>query len=189
MDIHQAINSSNGNESKKELINLADFILQNLIGQGAFGKVFKIKEIKSSETYAAKILSTKIENLSEDQLIDISRELNIMSKLNHPSVLKYIGFSPIDFKKKPKPVIITEYAQNGTLEELISIERNSPLRPNLDDTRKLIILYGIASAMSYLHSHDIIHRDLKPANILIDDFLFPKVVVYVKGCLGVPLSK
>ena len=42
-------------------------------------------------------------------------------------------------------------------------------------TQKLINIYGIASAMSYLHSHYIIHRDLKPENILIDEFYFPKV--------------
>ena len=97
-----------------------------------------------------------------------------MAKLNHPSVLNFVGFSPIDFKKRPRPVIITEYASNGTLEDLI-LKKNPQLDNYYDDTRKLIIIYGIASAMSYLHSHNIIHRDLKPANILMDDFLFPKI--------------
>lgn len=44
-----------------------------------------------------------------------------------------------------------------------------------DSTKKLINIYGIASAISYLHSKKIIHRDIKPANILEDDYLFPKV--------------
>lgn len=96
-----------------------------------------------------------------------------MTKLNHPSILIFKGYSPINFKKKRKPVIITEFASNGSLDDLIQLERKS--KPIWDSTRKLIIIYGIASAMSYLHLHDIIHRDLKPANILIDDFLLPKI--------------
>ena len=36
-------------------------------------------------------------------------------------------------------------------------------------------IYGIASAMAYLHAYNIIHRDLKPANILEDDKFFPKI--------------
>ena len=44
-----------------------------------------------------------------------------------------------------------------------------------DDTKKLINIYGIASGMSYLHSHKVIHRDLKLENILLDEYLNPKI--------------
>ncbi|KAK8837065.1 hypothetical protein M9Y10_037114 [Tritrichomonas musculus] len=158
----------------KQLYVLNDFILQNKIGSGSFGKVYKVKDKKTGKILVAKISINKIEKDSTSQLHDISREVNIISKLNHPSILKFIFYSPFDFKKKPKPVIITEFASNGSLDELIRKSQNSASF-NFDMTHKLIIIYGIASAMSYLHSHDIIHRDLKPDNILLDDFLFPKV--------------
>ena len=156
-------------------LSLEDFILQNKIGTGAFGKVYKVKEKRTRNFYAAKISIKTIEN-SDTLKLDILREVNIISKLNHPSVLKFITYSPINFKKKSKPVIITELATNGSLEDLILMERNgSNKNINYDDTQKLIIIYGIAAGMSYLHSHNIIHRDLKPGNILLDDFLFPKI--------------
>lgn len=83
----------------------------------------------------------------QDLFREISQEVNIISKLNHPSILKLI-FSPVNFKQKTKPVIITEYAPNGSLLE--NIEHNRMHRNNqfLNDTSKLIIIIGIVSAMS-----------------------------------------
>lgn len=139
------------------------------IGQGSFGKVYKVKSKNDGQIFAAKISINLIDEKTIKDQFNIAREVNITSKITHPSILRYIFFSFRDFKNKNKPVIITEYASNGTLEEII----NGDIRVN--DTQKLIITYGIASAMSFLHSHGIIHRDLKPANILLDDFLFPKI--------------
>ena len=145
---------------------ISNFLKQRKIGEGAFGKVYKVKEIKTGEIYAAKVSINQIEQIPEDFV----SEINILSKLDHPSVIKFIGYSPIDFKKNKNPVIITEYAPKGSLENFL-VSNNI----KIDDTRKLIIIYGIASAMSYLHLHNIIHRDLKPANILLDQFLLPKI--------------
>lgn len=132
---------------------------------------------KTGEVFAAKISIRSIDDdnnnnyNSTDVKLEISREVDIISKINHPSILKFIFFSPHNYKNKQKPVIITELASNGTLSDFIS---EKP-KIKLNATQKLIIVYGICSGMSYLHSHDIIHRDLKPENILIDDFLFPKI--------------
>ena len=155
-------------EKEEQSFDLNDYILQNKIGSGSYGKVYKVKEKKTGLIYAAKIA---IEELDENYISDIktlSREINIISKLNHPSVLRFIGFSPFNFKKKKRPVIITEFASNGSLDHFLS-------ESFAIDTRKLIIIYGISSAMSYLHFHNIIHRDLKSENILLDEFLLPKI--------------
>lgn len=47
--------------------------------------------------------------------------------------------------------------------------------PNWNFTKVLIIIYGIASAMQFLHSNNILHLELTTSNILIDDNLRPKV--------------
>ena len=134
----------NGSEDGQSL-NLNDFILQGLVGEGSFGKVFKVKEKTTDKIYAAKISIEKITNEHREILTNLLREINILAKLNHPCILNFKGYSPMNFKKKPKPVIITEYASNGTLDDLIQLERDS--KSEFDSTRKLIIIYGIASAM------------------------------------------
>ena len=143
------------------------------IGKGSFGEVFKIKRKGTEENYAAKISYATIDGNVDQELHNLLREVNINSKINHPSILKFIGFSRFDFNHEPKPVIITEYCKNESLSQIIDLERKS--RALLDDTRKLLTIYGIAAGMSFLHDHDILHRDLKPANILIDDYFLPKI--------------
>lgn len=144
-------------------------------GKGSFGKVMKIRNKKNGEIYAAKILYHTIDKYSQTEITDISREVNILAKLNFPSVVKFIGYSPINFKQRPKTTIVIEYAQNGSLSNILEQERNGNLPAEWNATKKLINIYGIASGMSYLHSQNIIHRDLKPENILEDEYLFPKI--------------
>lgn len=158
-----------------EFLNLSNFTQQSSLGKGSFAEVYKVKEISTGKIYAAKISQFDITGDQKSLTTNLKLELSIISRLNHPSVLKFIGYSPTDFSDCPRPIIITEFASNGSLSEVINLERRS-LSPSLwNDTQKLITLYGISSAMTYLHSHNIIHRDLKPENVLEDEFLFPKI--------------
>lgn len=157
---------------------LKNFELLDQIGQGAFGKVYKVKDKTNGNIYAAKIskLSRSNNNQQEaDTQLYLKREVNLLANLNHPSILKFICYSPVNFKNKPKPVIITEYAENHALSDLIKMERESRALDDWNNTRKVIVLYGIASAMAFLHEKNIVHRDLKPNNILMDTHLHPKI--------------
>ncbi|KAK8899073.1 hypothetical protein M9Y10_001372 [Tritrichomonas musculus] len=64
---------------------------------------------------------------------------------------------------------------NEDLDSLLQKEQEGLLVEFWDDTAKLIVIYGVALGMSYLHSLKIMHRNLKPSNILLDDQLFPKL--------------
>ena len=158
---------------KEYSFDLNRYEVLELIGKGSFGEVYKVKEKKTDQIFAAKIQKAMLDD--KEIIRGLIREVNIISKLNHPSIVKFIGFSPIDFGNDPRPVIITEYITNGTLTEQILLERRGVASDKWNDTTKLIILYGIASAMSFLHSNKIIHRDLKPENILMDENLYPKI--------------
>ena len=159
----------------KGLINLKNFDVKRRISAGAFGEVFLVIEKNTGRMCAAKVSLKKIEDNSINETRNLRREIDIISRLNHPTVLKFVGFSYTNFLNERKPTIITEFMSNDTLEKMIDLERRGSALNDWDDTRKLIIIYSIASAMKYLHIHGIIHRDLKPANIFMDEYLIPRV--------------
>ena len=157
-----------------EYLDLRDFEEMEIIGQGSFAKVYKIRNKRTGNEYAAKYL-TKIREFSKKEYIILSREVNFISQFNHPTIVKFIGFSPVDFGNKPNPVLIIELSNNRSLNNVLELLNKKEEIQEWDDTKKLINLYGIASSLSYIHSNGIIYHDLKPANILIDDYLFPKL--------------
>ena len=89
------------------------------------------------------------------------QKFNNFISLNHPVLLNFIGYSPIDFKFRPSSVYLKEYASNKSLEQILEIDINNKSKKLLNDTKRLIIIYGIASGMSYLHSHNYIHSNLR----------------------------
>lgn len=136
------------------------------------------KESKGAHKHQSKIIIAKYYlnvECSDTIIKNLVKELQDICCKYHPALNKYFGYSPIDEKNYPKLIIFSEYSSNGPLSKYI-IQSNDDSTPiNLDDTQKLIIAYGIASGMEFLHSKNIIHRHLKSDNIYLDEDLNPKI--------------
>jgi len=130
-----------------------DFL--ELLGRGAFGKVYRCLNRESQSPCAVKIL-TKAHFHSE--LTSILNEVRIISSLHHPNIVQFR-----EVRQSHNHVYIEmELLQGGTLQAALQSQR-------FDDSSAAEILKGVMSAVSYLHSRDIIHRDLKPANIIFTE--------------------
>ena len=101
------------------------------------------------------------EDINPENTRHLFREVNLMHLFNHPLLIKFIGYSPTDFKGKRYLTIITEFAINFSLCDLINFVK-------IKYEKTYINIYGNASVMMHLHEQNVLHHDLKPENILID---------------------
>jgi len=132
------------------------YVKQSVIGQGAFGKVYKGYEKSSKNPVAIKIIDLET---AEDDIEDIQKEITILSQLDHPNITKYYG----SFCENNYLWIIMELCAGGSCLDL--------LKPGpFEEIFIAIILREVLCGLDYLHDEGKIHRDIKAANILLTSF-------------------
>lgn len=143
--------------------------IKKQIGKGSFGQVFLGIDRNDGKQYAIKFIQTPIED--QKTLKSLLRELQIMCTLKHPSTLRLICFQ-LPHEEQTGPTIVTNLMSNGTLEEVM---KRKHVPPEWSPTKCTLSLFGIASAMAYLHKNHVLHRDLKPANVFLNDDCEPVI--------------
>lgn len=118
-------------------------------------------------------------------LKEFASEVRMLSKLQHPNVIKYVGFTT-----NPHCLIIQEFAPNGDLRSYLEAQKKQHLAllANAEDTSSLpsgpltleqqvTMGLDIARGMEYLHGRtpSVLHRDLKTPNLLVDENLRIKI--------------
>jgi serine/threonine protein kinase len=98
----------------------------------------------------------KIEGRSEAEVTQLMKEVDLLKRLHHPSVVKYEGL----VRGTDAISIILEYVENGSL--LHTLKAFGHLPEQLVASYVVKILEGLV----YLHEMDVVHCDLKAANIL-----------------------
>ena len=131
----------------------------NYLGEGGYGKVYKVKHKLTGQYRAMKIIKCK--SSSKDHEKQIKKEIEILKSLDHPNILKVYEF----FCNEKTFFIINELCTGGELfDKIIEVKHFS-------ESVAANIMRQIFSAIAFCHSQGIIHRDLKPENILIESHL------------------
>ena len=131
-----------------------------VLGTGAFGKVRLYRDRTNNELlYAIKTL--KKEGISKTQYELIQSEINILSKLDHPNVVKYFGTFEDDFYLH----IMMEYLQGHDLFKIITLKDYT----KIEEKDMSQIIYKLFKTLIFLHTKNIVHRDIKPENILFSN--------------------
>jgi tRNA A-37 threonylcarbamoyl transferase component Bud32 len=125
-------------------------------GRGALGVVYKARQTETGRVVAIKMIRQELEMDEKSRQLFV-REASIMSKLNHPSIVKCLGFGFAG----TRPYLVMEFVDSISLESLVW--RHDPERR----VRLAVkIVMQILEALMYAHQLGVVHRDIKPSNIL-----------------------
>jgi len=130
----------------------------NMLGEGAYGKVVKVRHKVSKVLRAMKIINKDKMALGSEEEEALINEINVVKSLDHPNIMKVYEF----FNKDNSLYIISELLSGGEL--LDKINEAGSLKEDVSS----FLMKQIFSAVDFCHQKGIIHRDLKPENILIE---------------------
>lgn len=117
---------------------------------GGFGKVYKGRD-ENGNTFACKMLIDD----TEEGIKRFEREIRLLSRLNHPNVMKIIAYN-LETKSYLMPLYSSSLSQ-----VIPTIAGNA--------YTQYMVIMAILNGVEYLHSEGVIHRDLKPLNILYNN--------------------
>jgi serine/threonine protein kinase len=138
------------------MTHIGHYELQNELGAGGMGVVYRGRDTRTQQTVAIKQLRADV--AQPENIERFKREGEALRDLNHPNIVKMLD----TFEHEGQHYLVMEYVSGGDLSTLLAQE-NMPLEQIL----KLSI--DLADALTRAHKLNIIHRDLKPANVLIGD--------------------
>ncbi|XP_051138640.1 protein kinase and PP2C-like domain-containing protein [Andrographis paniculata] len=136
----------------------SSYSLSSPIAKGAESVVYE--GILDGKKVAIKkpVLSTS------DDLDKFHKELQLLSKLDHPGIIKLLAAHA----KPPNYMFFFELYEAGNLLQKLHVEEES-----LNVAQVIKISSQLANSLLYLHNLGVVHRDVKPANILLTKNLHP----------------
>jgi len=151
MDLRPGSTVKNGEE---------DLEIVDYIGQGSFGLVFKARS-KDDKLFAIKTISTAY--LDDESLRALQNEGALASGIRDANVLTIHFFHDGSLFPELPPYLVADYADSGTLEDLIRGRNELFSREDL-----MAMFVQLAGGMRAINGK-LVHRDVKPDNVLVDD--------------------
>jgi serine/threonine-protein kinase len=140
-----------------EPLILGNYVLQEKIGSGGMGIVYKAQHRRMKRIVAIKALSAvamKTSNIVKRFL----REAEAAAKLSHPNIVAAYDSDEIN----GVPFLAMEYVEGNDL--AVCVKEHGPMAID----KALDCILQAARGLEHAHSQGIVHRDIKPANLLLD---------------------
>ncbi|MGH2537267.1 MAG: protein kinase domain-containing protein [Candidatus Promineifilaceae bacterium] len=140
--------------------------LEELLGDGGMGSVFRATDLNLERTMALKIMHDHFGRLPEFRA-RLLQEARAAAQLDHPSIIKIYDFGEDDGSL----YVAMEHISGGNLRAHLSQLQNSQRFLPIGQSLKIGI--QLAEALDYAHRQGVVHRDVKPGNIILKPLQLP----------------
>ena len=153
---------------------VGDFELEEEIGAGAMGTVFRAHQRGTDRDVALKVINSGVFR-SKGGVSRFRREANNLSRLNHPHIAKILTVGEHDSWNYFSMELVRGTPLNAEIEKAYSASNSadqsslglkSRTNPRFCESAARLVA-DVASALAHAHSRNITHRDVKPANIIV----------------------
>ena len=135
---------------------LGQYALDDKIGAGAFGSVYRAHHALMRRPVAVKLLES--ETADQNTLARFEQEVQMTSQLTHPNTIALY-----DYGRTPEGIFYyaMEYLEGLTLDKLVKSYGPQP------ECRVIAILCQMCGSLAEAHGIGLVHRDIKPANVFL----------------------
>lgn len=159
---------------------LPGYRIEELVGRGGMGAVYRAVQIELDRTVAIKLLPEMLAG-NEEFVARFRREARMLAKLDHPGIVRVYDFGQTT---DGHLFFVMEFIDGTDLHRALS---DGPLGVG----QALDIAIQLCAALDYAHDQGVVHRDLKPANVLLGldgrarivDFGLARPLEGADGCL------
>ena len=151
--------------------NIPGYVLDNFLGSGAYGEVWRATDQKTGRRVAVKFYTQRSAS-DVQQLAQEVEKLVVLSADRYVVQLLDVGWTA------QPPYYVMDFIEQGSLED--HLQKNGVYSP--EDAVELF--QEIAQGMMHLHGKGILHCDLKPANVLLDEDAKPRVADFGQSRLS-----
>eukprot|EP00288_Rhodomonas_lens_P016868 CAMPEP_0177709994 /NCGR_PEP_ID=MMETSP0484_2-20121128/11097_1 /TAXON_ID=354590 /ORGANISM="Rhodomonas lens, Strain RHODO" /LENGTH=414 /DNA_ID=CAMNT_0019221643 /DNA_START=357 /DNA_END=1598 /DNA_ORIENTATION=- len=165
-------------ENRKALKRVGNFVLGDVLGEGAYGQVREGLRVSEDQKFgqrvAVKIISRRLLRKVRNGQDNLKREIKCLKKVKHKNVIQL--YDVIDEDELDKVYLVFELANLFSLQDLIDMQKQATRKlsgPEGSQQNPEAIPYAYARniflqlvhGLQACHSKGVVHRDIKPSNL------------------------
>lgn len=150
-------------------IKIGQFYLEECVGEGGMGEVWRGRHVEQGTEVAIKVILTE-QALNDRFRIAFRQEARSVAGLSHPFVIDVVDYGTVDEEiaessvgrlRSGSPYLVMEYAKYGSLQGVMNQE--------LTWSGVKLLVFSLLDALAHSHARGMVHRDIKPQNVLLTE--------------------